>query len=167
MARNDIRIHDTAGLSNVPTTLYQTEANATAILAGEPVILKIAGSPYVIPFADGDPVIGTTTQVMGIAAKDSTQTASADGVVEVYDAALCPQVVYECKAKTSTTYDTQSEINALENDRVVLDLTAGVYTVDAAAGDGATKGIQLRGGNPDLAVAYFRIRPAATEAPIA
>jgi hypothetical protein len=165
MAKNDIRIHSTGGLNVVPTKLMQTEAAATAILAGEPVILKSAGSPYVIPAADGDPVIGTTTQVMGIAAGPSTHTASADGSVEVYLPA--DEIIFEAKAKTASTVDTLAELNALVNDRVVWDLTSSTYTVDASAGDGATKGIQIVGGDPDRSVVYFKIRPAAFEAPIA
>lgn len=165
MAKNDFRIHSTGGLSAVLTKKMQTEANATAILAGEPVILKIAGSPYVIPAADGDPVIGTTTQVMGIAASNSDHTASADGTVEVYLPSA--EVIWEGKAKTSSTVDTQSELDALRNDRVVWDLTSSTYTIDAAAGDGAAKGIQIVGGDPDRSVVYFIIRPGASEAPIA
>ncbi|MEI9966178.1 MAG: hypothetical protein WDN67_00660 [Candidatus Moraniibacteriota bacterium] len=84
MAKGNIKVHKAAGYLNLPTEKWQTEANATAILAGEPVKLKAAGSPYAIPLADGEPVIGTTTQVLGIAATDSTHTASVDGFIMVY-----------------------------------------------------------------------------------
>ena len=100
MAKNDVKIVDFAGHNVVPTVTWQTEAAATAIYAGEPVKLKAAGSPYAIPLADAEPVVGTTTVVLGIAASDSTQTASADGTVEVY--LPLPGVVYEANAKTST-----------------------------------------------------------------
>lgn len=159
-------MHKAAGYLNLPTERWQTEANATAIYAGEPVKLKAAGSPYVIPLADGEPVIGTTTQVVGVAASDSTQTASADGYVMVYPANL-PGVIWKAKGKTSSTVDTQSEINALCGDNVVLDLTSSTYTVDAAAGNGATSGVQIVGGNPDTTEVYFKFRPAATEGAIA
>lgn len=166
MAKGNIKVHKAQGYLNLPTERWQTEAAATAILAGEPVKLKVAGSPYVIPVADAEPIIGTTTAVIGVAATDSTQTASADGFVMVYPAEL-PGVIYKAKAKTASTVDTLSELNALCGDNVVLDLTTGVYTVDAAAGDGGTKGIKIVGGNHLTQEVYFKFRPAATEGAIA
>lgn len=164
MAKADIKLHDSGGL-NIPVKTYQTEAGATAINAGEPVKLKAAGSPYVIPLADGDPVIGTTTQVMGVAKSAGTHTASADGTIDVY--VPVPWALWKAKAKTAASVDTQSEIDLLENDRKVLDLTSSSYTVDEAAADGATSGIQIKGGNPTTKELYFSFRPGATEGPIA
>ena len=165
MAKNDITIKDQAGHNVIPTRRWQTEAAATAIYAGEPVKLKASGSPYVIPVADAEPIIATTTAIIGIAASDSTHTASADGYVDVY--VPLPGVVYKAKAKTASTFDTQSEINALCGDNVVFDLTSSTYTVDAAATDGATKGIRIVGGDPNGAYVYFEIRPAAIEGAVA
>lgn len=164
MARGDVRIKDDMGRP-LPTIEWQTEAGATDIYAGEPVKLKTAGSPYVIPLATGEPVIGTTTQVIGIAATDSTHTSSADGVVQVY--ATLPGVIYECAATTSTNADTASELNALVGDRVAFDLASSTYTVDENEGDAADHGLQIVGGDPDRALIYFTIRPAAAEGPIA
>lgn len=165
MATNDVRIHDVGGLNTVPTRVYQTEAGATDINAGEPVKLKEAGSPYVIPLATGEPVIGTTTQVMGIAKSASTHTATADGEIEVY----VPQagVVYACKATTPGNVDTEAEILALANDRIAFDLSGGSYTIDENEGDAADHGLQLLGGDPESGILYFTIRPAASEGPIA
>lgn len=165
MAKNNVRIHKVEGLNVLPTTVWQTEAAATAIKAGEPVKLKSAGSPYVIPLADNEPVIGTTTQVVGIAASDSTQTSAADGTVEVY--LPSDQVVWECAATTAANFDTKSEVDALVGDRVLFDLISGVYTVDENAGDAASSGLQIVGGDPDRATVYFKLRPAATEGPVA
>lgn len=159
MSRSDIKIVRTAG-GNVPTYKWQTEAGATDILAGEPVKLKAAGSPYVIPLADGDNTIGTDTSIVGIAASDSDHTASADGSIMVY--VPLPGVVYEAKAKTSTTADTQAEIDAMVGDRKVFDLTSGVYTVDAAAADAAANGIIIVGGDPERATLEFIIRANGT-----
>lgn len=155
----DIKIVRTAG-GNVPTYRWQTDAGDTAIEAGDPVKLKAAGSPYVIGLADGDNTIGTDTSIVGIAASDSTHTASADGVVDVY--IPLPGIVYEAKAKTSTTADTQAEIDALCGDRKVLDLTDGTYTVDAAAADAAANGIIVVGGDPERATLEFIIRANGT-----
>lgn len=164
MAKGNVRIQDAAGASASVWT-WQTEAGATDIKAGEPVKLKSAGSPYVIPLADAEPVIGTTTQVIGIAKSDSTHTATADGSIDVY----IPRagMVYATKAKTSTAFDTTSEVNALVGDRILFDLTSSAYTIDQSGTDVATSGCQIVGGNPNTQEVYFILRPAATEGPVA
>lgn len=160
MAFNDIRLADGDGGTQVPTRVWQAEAAATAMLAGEPVKAKVAGSKYAIPLADAEPVIGTTTAVIGICKSASTQTASADGVVEVFE----PNegVLYSARAKSAAAADTQAEIDALVGKRVVLDLTAGVYTVDTAAADAATNGILIMGGDFTHSTIFFFIRSSGT-----
>lgn len=162
MAKGNVRIRK--GSPAVRT--WQSEAAATDILAGEPVKLKSAGSPYVIPLADNEPVIGTTTQMIGIAKSNSTHTAAADGSLEVY---MLDEgdIELACKATTAANFDTQSEVNALVGDRVLFDLISSEYTVDENAGDGATSGIQIVGGNPDTAEVYVKVRPGALEGPVA
>jgi hypothetical protein len=124
---------------SIPATqTYQTEAAATAIKYGEPVKLKTAGSEYVIPLADAEPVVGTTTFVAGIAATNSTQTSTADGTVEVFKP--LNGAVYLATPKTASDIDTQAKYNALVNTPVLFDLTAGVYTVDVGA-TSATSGL--------------------------
>lgn len=159
MAQSDIKIVRTAG-GNVPTYRWQTEAAATDILAGEPVKLKAAGSPYVIPLADGDSTIGTDTSTVGVAASNSTHTATADGYIDVY--VPLPGIVYEAKAKTAASVDTQAEIDALVGDRKVFDLTSSTYTVDEAAADAAANSIIIVGGDPDRQTLEFIIRANAT-----
>jgi len=166
MAIANIRIVNAGGSNTVPTLKFLGEAAATAMYAGEPVKAKAAGSKYAIPLADAEPVIGTTTRVLGIAATNSTQTASADGEVYVYDA-NDTQIVYAAKAKSSAAADTQAEIDALIGKRVLLDLTSSEYTVDTATADGNTNGVIIVGGNPDTAEIYFQFRPAAVEGDIA
>lgn len=126
--------------STSPSKVYQTEAAATNIKFGEPVKLKTAGSQYVIPLADAEPVVGTTTYVVGIAATTSTETASADGTVEVFE--NLPGTVWLCNAKSSAAVDTQAEYDALVNVPVLFDLTSSVYTVDTAVTD-ATYGLVI------------------------
>lgn len=166
MAIANIRIVNAGGSWVVPTLKFLGEAAATAMYAGEPVKAKAAGSKYAIPLADAEPVIGTTTRVLGIAATSSTQTASADGEVYVYDA-NDTQIVYAAKAKSSAAADTQAEIDALIGKRVLLDLTSSTYTVDTATADGNTNGVIIVGGNPDTSEIYFQFRPAAVEGAIA
>lgn len=165
MAKNNIRVKDVAGANVLNVQVFNTEAAATAIYAGEPVKEKTAGSKYVIPLADAEPVIGTTTAVRGIASKDSTQTASADGVVEVY--VPTANTVFAAKAKSTTAADTEAEIIALKGKRVLLDLTSSTYTVDTATADGATNGVLIVGGNAITNEIYFTFRPAALEGAIA
>lgn len=161
MARNDVKIVDAAGHNVVPTRVYQTVAGGTNILAGEPVVLTTIGTNvYASPAADADPAIGTD-YLAGIAAGDSTHTASADGTVEVY--IPLPGVVYRCKAKSAAAADTLAEIKALANKRTIFDLTSSTYTIDTAAADGSTNGLILTGtGNPDTSEVDFTISVRAT-----
>jgi len=165
MSTNDIQVKDVGGLNVLPTRVCQTEAGATALLPGEPVKLKSAGSPFVILLADAEPVIGTTTEVVGITKSASTHTASVNGTVEVY----IPnhQTVFSARAKSAAAANTVAEILALENDRVVFDFTSSAFTVDTAAGDAAASGIQIVGGNPDTSTIHFKFRSSALQGPIA
>jgi hypothetical protein len=103
--------------------------------------------------------------VIGIAASDSTQTASADGTISVY--VPDGEAIWEAAPTTAANADTQAEINALVGDRVLFDLVSTVYTVDENAGDTATSGIQIVGGDAERGKIYFKIRPAALEGPVA
>lgn len=164
MAKGNVRIQFNP-YNSVPTITKQTAASATAIYAGEPVKLSAAGAVDVIQLADNEPVIGTTTQVIGITQSDSTHTASAVGTVEVYQP--LPGIIYACKASTAANFDTAAEIAALENDRVLFDLGSGIFTVDENAGDTATSGLQIVGGDPLTQEVYFIIRPSAVQGPVA
>lgn len=161
MALADILVHR----GKVSLQTFQTDAGDAAIAPGEPVKLKAAGSPYVIALADNEPVIGTTTQVRGVAASASTHTSTADGTINVYvpDA----DTEWEAKPTTLANANTAAEIKALEGDRVLFDLTGTTFTVDENAGDTATSGIQITGGDPDRGKIYFKFRPAALEGPVA
>lgn len=150
----------TAGLQHLPVLRFQTEAGATDIKAGEFVKWKANGSPYVIPLADADGVIGTVVALVGLAKSDSTHTAAVDGYVDVY--LPVPGVVYEIKAKTATAADTQAEIDALCGDRVIIDLTAGAYTLDTAAGEAQTSPFTIVGGDPEKKTLYVTLRSGAT-----
>ena len=145
MAANDIKIVSSAGVEQLPAKQFQVTAGATAIYAGEPVILTTIGSnQYASVLTDGMPLIGTD-YVAGIAKSNSTQTASAAGTVEVY--VPVPGTVYRAKAKDSTAVNTQAKIDALNHKRVVLDLTSSSYTVDTAASDAAGNGVMIVGGS--------------------
>jgi hypothetical protein len=118
------------------------------IAAGSPAKTAdaAAASPYlgtVVPMVDGD---GTTSQrFCGVAKTDSTDTASADGVVQLW--LPLPGMLYRAKVKTSTGADTQAEVDALSGKRVVFDLTTSVWTVDAAAADAVVNNVVIVGGD--------------------
>lgn len=156
MSLNDIKVVTTGGLGALPTYKFSVQAGATTIYAGEPV--KIGTAPYVIPLADAEPVTGTPT-LIGIAATTSTQTATANGIVEVY--LPTSGAVFRASAKSSAAVDTQAEIDALKLKRVILDLTSSVYTVDTAASDAATNGIIIVDGDPVNKTVDFRIKSVA------
>lgn len=150
----DIQIARTAG-GNVPTYQWQTDAGDAAIKAGDPVKIKAAGSPYVIGLVDGDLTIGTDTAMVGIAASDSTHTASADGVVDVY--MPLPGVVWRAKATTAGNVAA-----TLIGDRVTMNLTGTTYTIDENATDAATSAFYIVGVDADEGTVDFTIRTDAT-----
>ncbi len=160
MTRQNVQIKDVGGKNTVQTRVFHTEANATAIKLGEPCKLKSAGSGYIIPLADAEPVIGTTTAVVGIAAGDSNHTASADGTIEVYIPS--DGMIYRAKAKTAADIDSAAKLLGKTNDRVLFDLTSSVYTIDTAAADDAANGVVIVGGVVASGLVDFVIRESAT-----
>lgn len=115
--------------------LVAAGAASTIINPGEPVA-RALGAAVVTQPATGTPVVATNFFV-GIAQTTSTQTAAAAGTVDVLP--LSNGTTFLVSPLVPASWDTQAEYDALVGDRVVLDLTAGVYTV--VAGDGATNGL--------------------------
>lgn len=159
MATADVSLIGRAGQNQAPSFVFRTEAAATAILVGEPVKIGGTGNNYVVPLGNGEPIIATDI-IVGIAATDSTQTATADGVVEVL--MPLPGLIWSCKATTPANIDTDAKLLALLNDRVTFDLAAGVYTVDENEGDGATHGLRILGGDIVTGDVYFTILSSGT-----
>jgi len=134
MAIGDIKILDQSTMAGIGARKFLVAAGATTINAGEPVA-KALGAAVVTAAATNTPVVATN-YFAGVAATTSTQTASVAGEVNVYP--LVPGVIYTIKPNSAAAFDTQAEYDALVGDRVLLDLTAGVYTILAT--DGATSG---------------------------
>jgi hypothetical protein len=152
MSVNDIRIKDVGGRNVIPTETWQVAASATLILPGEPVKITTAGAKYVSKLADAEPT--TTVKLLGIAKSTSTNTASVDGVVEVY--LVDETTTLELRAKSAAAADTDAEILALEGKRVGFDLTSSVYTLDTTDADAGTNGVRIIGGNKDAKTIYVR-----------
>lgn len=117
--------------------------SAASIGANIPVVVTL-GAPYVTAAADGTPVVGTD-YMAGITTTVSTDTASADGLVQVLP--LLPGIVYLMAPKSPSTYfgasyltaPSQTTYNTQVGNRVVFDLTGGVYTIDST--DSANNGL--------------------------
>lgn len=135
MALGDITVYDAGGVGTPTAERFAVTASATLIYPGEPVG-KALGAAVVAPLATNKPVAGTDFMA-GIASSTSTNTASADGVVDVL--VLQKGITYLCAPLTAATWDTQTEYDALVGDRVLFDLTSSTYTITAT--DGATNGL--------------------------
>ena len=162
MSRNDIKIVEPKDVSSRQFLVQdRTSSSSTQILAGEPVKQAADGSPYVIKLATGDPEIGTDLFI-GIAVNDSTETASADGVVQV--AVVVPGVtLLEAKATTPANIDTQAKINALIGDCVCYDLTSTTFTIDENEGnDNNVHGLIIQGGDPAAGTLTHVVKTQAT-----
>lgn len=138
MAINDVVAMDEPAFSSIGSRRYAVGASATIIYPGE-IVVRALGGYVVTQMATNKPVVGSD-YVVGIAASQSTNTASAAGTVEVTP--LVPGQVYLAKPNDSTAWDTQAEYDALVGDRVLFDLTSGAFTILAT--DGATSGCVIQ-----------------------
>ncbi len=109
------------------------DGTVSRIKAGEPVT-KAAGATGVLAAVTSAPT--TTLRIVGVAASTSTETASVDGTVTVIPAA--PGQFWMVAPATAATWDTQAEYNALCGARVLLQNSAGTYTM--LASDSASNG---------------------------
>ena len=135
MASGDFKILDQASLMGRGSRIYNVGAGATAILAGEPVS-RVLGGITVTAMSTNKPVV-TTDYLAGIAATNSTQTASAAGTVAVFP--INSSTTYLVSPNVAASWDTQAEYDALVGKRVLIDLTSGSYTVLAT--DSANNGL--------------------------
>jgi len=142
MAANDVKI-----LGRLPNTRQYrvndtTTSSDTQLLVGEPV--KVAGN-FATHVATAEPVI--TAPMLGIVAKASTETSTADGVVDVY--VVEPGVtLLETKAHTPANIDSDAKLLGVLNDSVTYDLTTGTYTINEDEGtDPNVHGLQIVDGD--------------------
>jgi hypothetical protein len=152
MAVNDLQIVKGVGETRTMQTQDRTTSSQTTqYLPGEP--LKMGTIPYVIALADGDPEVGTD-EFVGICRKQSTETSSADGVVE-YKSLLPGATQIRGKATTGTNINTVAKINALIGNWVSMDVTGagtngstGVFTFDEnETSDPNKHGFKILGGD--------------------
>lgn len=132
MSLGDFKILEQQSLDGRGSRVYNVAAAATAILAGEPVA-RALGAVTVTQMATNKPVVGTDF-IAGIAVTSSSQTSSVAGTVTVLP--LNSQTTYLVKPNNAANWDTQAEYDALVGKRVLVDLTAGAFTLlstDSAA----------------------------------
>lgn len=155
MARYNVKLKSPIS-EEFSITPIVASGGATTILAGEPT--KLGSNGAVAIMADGN---GTTSErFTGIAKSDSTDTAAAAGVVQVWFP--FPGLIYSCAAKSAAAADTAAEIDALFGKRVVFDLTSTTWSIDTAAADGATNGIVIIGGEYQTSTIWFVVSPTCT-----
>lgn len=165
MAAGDISIYR-AGSGLFTTTASVASGTTASIDSGTPTTPTGATGSVtgaVALSADGSPTtVGTATNVhfSGLAKSTSTETTSVAGLVTLW--APMPGILYAAQAKSAAAVDTAAEIIALNNKRVVLDLTAAKWTVDTAATDAITNGVIIAGGEPASNLVFFYISPMVT-----
>lgn len=135
MAKGDIQpAESSSGFAVGGGIPYVVASGTTAsINAGEPV-QKLAGAANVTALLTNSPT--TTNRIVGVATMASTETTTTSGLVSVIP--VNDSQIWMIAPKVAATWNTQAKINALVGARVLLDLTAGVYTILAA--DGASNG---------------------------
>ncbi len=142
MSRGDFRVKDGHRWGARP---YATKAGQTAISAGELVIQDSAGDEeYVVLPANG---ASNSSVWVGLAVSNDTNSASADGVVYVVDAADA-----EFVGHPTTSANLASTI---KNTKVTLDVTSSVQTIDE--NDTSSGVFLIRDYNTDRNEVYFQI----------
>lgn len=161
MARGDLRI--VAGSYGVRE--FDTDDRNTSVvnqlLWGEPVKRGGANNNFAVPIDNGDPEIGTDI-LLGIVKRDSTETATADGKVEVDR--VGPGTVIEGDASTSASIDTAAELLGLMLDFVAFDVSASsVYTIDEDQNGANTQlMLQVVGGDIIRTRVFVQVFPLQT-----
>lgn len=172
MSRNDIRIVDSGGRTANPVRTFYLKQGEATLTAGEPVKISPtaaasgashAGSFYPILLGDGDVLVGATNSglyFLGIVAKDSTQTGTADGTVDVY--LDLPGTIYAAKPKTAGATDTSAEISRRQFYSMVIDLTSSKFTIDDTVAHLSVNPFVVVGGSADNDELHFICKDIAS-----
>lgn len=106
-----------------------TSGASATIKPGEPI--KKSGN-FAVILGDGEPTI--TAPMIGIAAEESTETATVDGYVDYYPV-IPGETIMRAKVTTAANMDTAAELLGIKGDAVAFDLATGTFTVDENEGD--------------------------------
>lgn len=137
MARGDFAVVDSTGTTPSSRKYKVKAGSAASIKAGEWVVQNTGGDvEYVTLAANG---ASNSSVWVGVAASNSTDTASADGEVEVFD-----NINYVFRGRPTTPANLAT---ALLLTQVTLDVASGVMTIDE---DDTTNGtLQIVGFDAD------------------
>ena len=150
MALGDIMIHRDGSFGTSGARKMAVASGAAATIKAGELVLKAPGSPYVVVWTASNtakPVVGTD-YLAGVSTSTSTDTAAADGTVEIISDFM--GMVFLGNAEVPATFGyntttgvvTQSTYDALVGDSVLLKTTAaGVQTL--LASDGNTQGLTI------------------------
>lgn len=160
--QNNIIIVNEAEARFTLTPAIVASGGVATIQAGTPTKgADAAGAAWtgaVLPMIDGD---GSTAQrFTGICKSTSTDTASVAGVVTNW--LPLPGLVYATKSKVLTDTNTIAKVQALFGKRVVYDLTAGLWSVDASATDAVANCVVIIGGDYQTSTLYFVYKYSGT-----
>ena len=137
MAVNDFRpIKSHYGVQRFRTQDTDTEGGTGTIAPGDLVKKGLTGGNFATIVLTGDPEVATDV-LLGVVRKQSTETATADGVCDVE--IVGPGTVLEGDAATAANIDTDAKLLLLLLDTVACDRSAatkaGVLTIDEDEGD--------------------------------
>lgn len=142
MSSGDIVPYNDGNFGKAGGVDHQVVAGGTppAINAGE-MVLKTLGNQYVIAMSTSKPVVATDF-IGGISETASTETSTVDGKVKLTP--YSPGQIWLISPKTVANYGltagsfNQTTYNAKVGQRVTIDVTSGVLTINST--DGSTNG---------------------------
>ncbi len=140
MSLNDLKVIKHPGYTRV----YKAEDTDTSDLSvsmkpGEPAKIGGTGSNFVTLLISGDPV-ALANEVVGIVRKESTETATADGEVDI-TLILPVKTVVRGRAQSAGNIDTANKIAALQYDWVTFDIVAGGGAVTINENEGSDRDV--------------------------
>lgn len=138
MSARDITVVKSPGdIRTYQTDDRNTSGSANALEPGEPIQVLAVGSPYAITLYDGGPIRGSD-EFLGIVAKTSTETATANGLVD-YISIIPGETILRGKATTTSNINTAAKILAYQGNWIGFDNTAEVFTIDEDETDDPNK----------------------------
>jgi hypothetical protein len=136
-----------------------TSSQTGTIKAGEPV--QLDNSNFVEIIATGGPV-QTDGLFAGIAHNESSETSSAEGVVEV-EQVIPNYTVLRAKATTPANINTDAKLLAIEFDSITFTNSSNVITINEDEGDDPNvHGLLVVGGDIVKGTLDFVVKPLAT-----
>ena len=174
MAKADLEI--VGGAASTPVLTFEAEDRDTStqiatMKAGEPVKRRATDLDAVELIITGEPTYSTTaSSFIGIVQKESTETATADGTVDV---AVVVPFITKLRGKMTTpgNADTASELRAFQMNAVKFDGISAItgntsttkYTIDENDTDDQNDaGLVIVGGDPDRGELDVYVKPLAT-----